>query len=386
VTAPQGFSAAAVAAGIRPEGLDLALVASERTATAAGVFTRNQFAAAPVVWTRARILYRGVRAVVINAGNANAGTGPQGLEHVEATARTAGRLLGCSADEVAVASTGVIGVPLPLERLLSGLERAAASLGRQGHQAARAIMTTDTFPKEVAVEMMTSEGPLRIGGMAKGAGMVHPDMATVLCLVTTDALLTRGELDSLLRRAVDRSFHRITVDGDTSTNDMVLVLASGYRYLRGEEYPRFDRALTWVLQRLAREVARDGEGATRLIEVRVEGAPGAGAARRAARAVAASPLVKAAIFGGDPNWGRVLAALGRSGVPLEPERVSVDFAGVRVLEEGTPVAVDEADLARRMQAPEVRITCHLGIGRSRGMAWGCDLSYDYIRINGSYRT
>ncbi|WP_322799053.1 bifunctional glutamate N-acetyltransferase/amino-acid acetyltransferase ArgJ, partial [Thermoflexus sp.] len=329
VTAPQGFRAAGVACGIKSSGaLDLALVASARPCTAAAVFTTNQIKAAPVRYDQVLLARRraGFRAVVINSGNANACTGPKGLSDVYSVTELAGFLLGFPPDTILVMSTGVIGVPLPVDKIRAGLMRAVPALSEEGGEAAaRAIMTTDTRPK-MGVRRLTLHGvPVTIGGMAKGAGMIHPHMATMLALITTDAEIDPDHLEVLLRAAVDTSFHRISVDGDQSTNDTVMILANGAAGARVDErsMPLFQEALTDLCMELAKAIVQDGEGATKLVEIRVRGARTPEEARWIARHIARSPLVKTAFYGEDPNWGRILAAAGAAGVTFDSDAVSL---------------------------------------------------------------
>lgn len=395
VTAPAGFLAAGVACGLRKHGderPDLALVYSESAAVAAGVYTRNRVQAAPVLVTREHLGGGLARAIVVNAGMANACTGERGLADARRTAAAAAEALGLNPGEVVVASTGVIGNYLPMERVEAGVREAAGRLSRIGAaDAALAIATTDTFTKEKAVQVIVGGRPVTIGAMAKGSGMIRPDMATMLCFLTTDAAITPAALQEALSAAADRSFNMITVDGDTSTNDMVVILANGLAgnpviQAGSEDFRLFLQALDEVCVSLARSVARDGEGATRLIEVAVRGAASLADARRAALAVAGSSLVKAAVFGADANWGRVMAALGYSGAAFDPARVSVYLGPLKLVEGGCSAGFDE-DLARTLLTRDtVRLEIDLGNGWAAAEAWGCDLTYDYVKINGSYRS
>jgi len=391
VTAPAGFTAAGVAAGIKREGLDLAVLHAGGPCTAAGVFTRNRVKAAPVLLDMERLAGGVARTVVINSGNANACNGPQGLADARACAREAGRLLRVPEEEVLVASTGVIGMPLPLETMLQGIAKACGELSPDGGQAAaRAIMTTDTRPKERAVTFRLGDRLITVGGMAKGSGMIHPDMATLLGFVTTDAPVAPGDLRSLLTAAVEDSFNMITVDGDTSTNDLVLCLASGAAgglpLLKGGDLDFFDIALRVVCRELARECAADGEGAGHLITVEVAGAASPGDARACARTVAGSSLVKTAVAGADANWGRVLCAAGYSGAVFEPGNASVWLGEVQVATGGAGLPFDEDRARRVLQQPQVTIRVDLGAGPYSATAWGCDLTAEYVRINASYRS
>ena len=392
VTAPLGFRAAAAAAGIKPDRLDLALLVADAGCAAAGVFTSNLVQAAPVLVSRHHLAGGRARAVVVNAGCANAATGEAGLADARETAEIAARTVGCAPHEVLVASTGVIGVRLPMEKLRAGIAEAGRRLSREGGAyAARAILTTDTRPKEVAVEFPNGDATCVVGGMAKGAGMVAPSLATMLAFFTTDAGVEAPLLRRALVLAVGESLNRITVDGDTSTNDCALVLASGARPAppidrEGPAFDAFRRALAEAARRLAGLLVRDGEGVTRVAEVRVEGARTAAEADRVARTVAESPLVKTALHGGDPNWGRVLAAVGRSGVSLEASRVSIWIGDVHVADAGAAVPYDEAAAAAAMREDPVRLRIHLGEGEASGWMWTSDFSRGYVDINAHYRS
>ncbi len=403
VTSPKGFLAAGIAAGLKRSGRpDMALLLSQAPAAAAGAFTSNRFAAAPVEYDRA-VLRKGrtVRAVLVNSGNANACTGPAGLEDAGRCARHAAERLGLDPDEVLVASTGRIGVRLPMERMLAGIDRAVAALSPAGGAAAaEAIMTTDTRPKSIAVEMHIAGRPVRIGGMVKGAGMIAPRMqtektgplhATMLAFVTTDAAADAAVLEHCLATGLERSFNRITVDGDMSTNDTVLLLANGASgapriSLDSPEAARFRDAVEAVLAHLARAIVLDGEGATKFVQVHVAGAASDAEARRCAAAIADSLLCKTAWFGGDPNWGRVLAAAGRAGVKFDPANVSLDYNGVPIVRNGTDAGRPEEQQAAAMAGPELRLDLDLGAGPGQATVWTCDLSYDYVKINAEYHT
>ncbi|MDR2663292.1 MAG: bifunctional glutamate N-acetyltransferase/amino-acid acetyltransferase ArgJ [Treponema sp.] len=402
VCAPRGFRAGGVCCGIKARGgkRDLALICSDGPCVSAGVFTTNRVQAANILVSREHSKAGKIRAVIANSGNANACTGQAGLAAARRMALLAAESLGISAGETAVASTGVIGVPLPVEKIEAAMDRLTASLdsGPAGHDAAlEAIMTTDTRKKAAAVELPLpgSAGPVRIGAMVKGSGMIHPNMATMIGIITTDAAVGAGELDRALRRAVNRSFNRLTVDGDTSTNDMVLAMANGAAgnpliAAEGPAYEAFAGALEALCIKLARAMARDGEGAGRLLTVTVEGAASEEDAAVLARSVAGSSLVKAACFGADANWGRVLCALGYAGVPFEPERTSVRFAGapgsVTVCRDGCALPFSEEDAKRILLEEEIEILAVVGNGPGAASAWGCDLSYDYVKINGDYRS
>ena len=392
VTVPRGFRAAAVAAGLKPDRLDLALVVADRPCAAAGVFTANLAQAAPVVVSREHLRGGRARAVVINAGCANAGTGAAGLADARETAVVAGLALGCPVEEVVVASTGVIGVRLPMEKVRAGIVEATARLSTGGGaDAAQAIMTTDTRPKEVAVEFRVGNATAVVGGMAKGAGMIAPSLATMLALFTTDAAVEASLLRRALREAVGGSLNRITVDGDTSTNDCAVVLASGAcpGAAIGGEGPGFDafrRAIADAAGQLARMLVRDGEGVTRVAEVRVEGARTEAEADRIARTVAESLLVKTALHGGDPNWGRILAAVGRAGVPLDADRISIWIGDVPVAEGGAACDYEETLAAAAMRTDPVRLRIRLGEGEASAWIWTSDLSHGYVDINAHYRS
>jgi glutamate N-acetyltransferase / amino-acid N-acetyltransferase len=391
VTAPQGFRAAAVAAGLKPDRPDLALLVSDRAGSAAGVFTTNRAQAAPVLVSREHLQGGRARAVVVNAGCANAGTGEGGLADAREMAAVTARAVSCVATEVVVASTGVIGVRLPMDKVRAGIQKAAAAASRGGGaSAARAILTTDTRPKEVHVQVPLSDGTVTIGGMAKGAGMIAPHMATLLAFFTTDADAEPALLGRVLRDAVGESLNRITVDGDTSTNDCAILLASGARgvSVRGEgaDFVAFRNGLVDAARQLANMLVRDGEGATRIASITVEGARSAPEADRVARVVAESPLVKTALHGGDPNWGRILAAVGRSGVELDVNRVAIWIGDVCVAERGEARDYDEAVAAAAMREDPVRFRIRIGEGQAAGWMWTSDFSRQYVDINSHYRS
>jgi glutamate N-acetyltransferase/amino-acid N-acetyltransferase len=389
VTSPAGFTAGAVSAGIKnsPNALDLALLVSEQPAVAAGVFTRNRFRAAPVILSQRRLRNGRGRAIVVNSGCANAGTGEIGRQDADTMTGMAGGLLGFDKSEVMVASTGVIGVTLPMGRVSAGLERITLSQAG-GHDFARAIMTTDSVAKEIAVTV--PEYGFTVGGCAKGAGMIHPDMATMLAFITTDAGIAPNLLRKILRRCVDRSFNLVSVDGDTSTNDSVFIMANGSSGVALDAEPGalslFEEALATVCVFLAKAIARDGEGATRLIELTVTGTDSERDARKVVRTVLSSLLVKTAIHGGDPNWGRIVAAAGRSGVPLDLSCVSLDVGGIVVFDRGQPVPFDETVAGTVMSRPEIPVRLNLGSGPCTLTGWGCDLSDTYVHINADYTT
>jgi glutamate N-acetyltransferase/amino-acid N-acetyltransferase len=391
VTFARGFIAGAVAAGVKPAEtarLDVAVIASTAEhCHAAAVFTTNQVIAAPCVVTKKHVARGHLRGIVVNSGNANACTGPQGERDAVAMAAAAGQLLRVDPHAVAVASTGVIGVPLPMERIVPAIGRVALSEAGWD-DASRAIMTTDTHPKVAQRELTLTGGVVRIGGIAKGAGMIHPNMATLLAFVTTDALIDSAVLRPMLRSAADESFNVISVDGDTSTNDTLLVLANGASGVRVTtvDGPRFLDALAAVCLDLARATVADGEGATKVFEVRVTGAGSESDARVAARTVTNSNLVKTAIHGADPNWGRILAAAGRSGAKVDAAKASVRIGGVAVFEKGSPLPFDAAAVRTVFEKPDIAIEVDLGLGEGTARAWGVDLSAEYVRINADYTT
>ena len=398
VTTPRGFVAAAVAAGIKQSGRpDLVLVTADRDCAAAGVFTRNRVPAAPVLLDRETLAANraALRGVLINAGNANACTGEPGLADAREMQRLAATAVGAQPEQFLVMSTGVIGVPLPLARVRAGVAALGPLLSAGGGPAAaEAIMTTDTRPKRAAVEVALPGGRVTIGGMAKGAGMIHPDMATLLGVLTTDAAVAPEVLDASLREAVAASFNAISIDGDTSTNDSVVILANGASGVAvgdGESRARFTAALTDLCRQLAQMIVRDGEGATRFVTLVVTGAASAADARRAADTIATSPLVKTAFAGGDPNWGRIVMAAGRSGAALDPARLALwvettDSPPLQLVSGGTPTGYAEADAAAVFAAPEFTVRLDLGLGDGAAMLWTTDLSHEYVSINADYRT
>src|SRR6266566_939421 len=396
VTSPSGFTAAAAHAGLKPDGAaDVALLVSGTSCATAGVFTRNAVRAAPVVYDADLVGERPgrIRAVAMNARVANACTGAAGLEAARAMAQAAEQAAGLPPRTALVLSTGVIGVPLPGAAVAAGLREAAGRLSADGGpDAARAIMTTDTRPKHCAVRLDTPSGAMTVGGIAKGAGMIHPDLATLLAVLTTDAVAEPATLAPLLHRVTDRSFNAISVDGDTSTNDTVLLLANGASGVDpardGAVWKQFEEAVQRVARTLALDVVEDGEGATKVLEVQVVGAASEKAAREVGRAIARSTLVKTAIYGADPNWGRVLAAAGAAGVPLAVERLTLQAAeGAGWLTLATAGATANPDAARAraiFQEKTIRLRLDLGVGRAEAVVWTCDLSPDYVRINADY--
>ena len=389
VTTPKGFRAGATYAGIKKkEAADLGILASETSCVAAGLFTANRIKAAPVVLSQRRIAGGKASGVVVNAGCANACTGEQGsADAAEMTSLTAG-MIGVPVEEMLVASTGVIGQLLPMERIRESMKKIAFTLDG-GNDLARAIMTTDTVPKAAAVKI---EGvDFTIGGICKGSGMLHPSLATFLCFLTTDAAVDKDFLMQALRQAADISFNMVSIDGDTSTNDTILLLANG---LAGNEpitrksrlAEAFQEGLNCLCVHLAKLIARDGEGANHRIEVTVSGAPNVFAARLAARTIISSSLVKSAVHGADPNWGRVIAALGRSGVEVEEKKVDLYLGNICLLKDGRPVPFDHDEAVRVLLKDEVAFNVNLNMGIGTATAWGCDLSEEYVTINSAYTT
>jgi glutamate N-acetyltransferase/amino-acid N-acetyltransferase len=392
VCAPEGFRAAGVAAGLKTAGPDVALIVSDHPAHAAAVFTTNRFQAAPILVSRRhlRAAEGRARAIVVNSGNANACTGEQGLADARRMAELAAEALELPAEQVLVASTGIIGHPLPMEKLGAGIRAAAAALGADAAPAAQAIMTTDLVPKTAAVEFELDGRVVRVGGMCKGSGMIGPNMATMLAFLTTDADVWPEVLQAALASTAARTFNCTTVDGDTSTNDTLAILANGRSGVpvrpNSPALRAFDVALDQVCTRLARALARDGEGATKLIEITVRGARTAADARRIALTMANSPLVKTAFFGNDPNWGRLMMAAGRAGVRFDPDRAALWIGDVQLVRAGEPLPFDHAAAVAALKQPEVTATLELAEGSSTARVWTCDFSYDYVRINAEYHT
>lgn len=398
VTAPRGFRAAGVACGIKKQRsggdppLDLALLVADEVVPAAAVFTTNRAVAAPVLVSRDHLSATGgrARAVVTNSGCANAATGSAGLEAARAMAAATAAAVGCRPEEVLVASTGVIGVQLDVDKVRRGIAAATAELAPDGgERASLAIMTTDTFPKSCAAALDTPAGTITVGGMTKGAGMIEPRMATMLGYLTTDARVEPPVLAAALRYVVDRTFNAITVDGECSTNDTVFVMASGASGIEIADPtdPRLIEPLIHVAGHLAREIVRGGEGATKLVTVRITGAASPADAWLAARTIANSPLVKTAVHGGDPNWGRLIAAAGRSGADFVLEHASVSVGDVEVFANGTPHDERTPEAERVMQQAELTITVDLGTGGPHeATMWTCDFSAEYVKINAEYRT
>jgi len=393
VRIPRGFRFSGVASGIKPARRDLALVVSDAPAAAAGVFTVNRACAAPILDARPRVPAEGMRAVVANSGNANALTGPGGLEDVQAIRGAVAAALGVQKRAVLTASTGVIGARLPVDKVVAAVPLLVEQLGDRADLAAEAIFTTDTRQKLASRAIVLGGKPCTVTAICKGSGMVAPQLATVLCVIATDAAVTPRILQDCLSRAVARTFNMLNVDGDMSTNDCVLALANGLagnaRVAEpGPDQETLERALEDLCGEMARAVAADGEGATRMIEVVVTGAPSDVSAADIARSIAGSPLVKAAVFGADPNWGRVLATVGAragsQGWPVDPFQARVVLQGVPVFEKGAPLEIDREALKAKMREPRVDVRVELGEGQARAVSWGCDLSYDYVKINADY--
>ena len=403
VTAPKGYKAAGIAAGLKPSGApDLALIWSETEAIAAGVFTTSQVRAACVDYCRERLKKKAsARAIMCNAGQANAATGEQGWQDALLSANILAENLHISPDSILLASTGVIGQRIKMDALRAGIPRLVESLSEDGGEAvAKAIITTDLVTKSIALETTIDDRPVRIGGIAKGSGMIHPNMATMLSFVTCDAAVSTALWQQMLSRAADKSFNQITVDGDTSTNDCLIALANGQSRTAaitemGKSAEKLEAMLTEVCQYLAKAIARDGEGATCLVEVQVSGATDEKSARQVALAIAGSSLVKSAIFGRDPNWGRIAAAAGRSGIQFRQEDLQIKLGDFLLMENGQPLVFDrpaasnylkQAASGAYLKEDTVLISVRLGNGAGTGKAWGCDLSYDYVKINAEYTT
>ena len=400
VTSPAGFRAGAVRTGLKKEGMDLTVVECPNTASSAALFTQNAVKAAPVLVSQENLKASNgrIRAVVINSGNANACNGPRGLQDARRVVGESAALLDEDPERVLVASTGVIGRPLDVDRVLAGLGALIPELSdsrEAGMMASRAIMTTDTVPKEAAISLDAGGGEIRIAGMAKGAGMIHPNLATMICVITTDARIDPPDLEGITRRAAENSFNMVTIDNDTSTNDMLLVMASGAGNsprIEEDSGPGslFEEALTRLCMRLARGLISDAEGASKCFEVEVRGAASLEDARLAARAIAGSNLVKSAIFGCDPNWGRIVAAAGYSGAGVDPDALGVSLVtegGERMewVRDGCQISEEKNEEARSFLAKEAfTIVVDLGLGDHGARAWGCDLSYEYVRINSEY--
>ncbi len=396
---PKGFKTGGFHCGLKQSGKkDLAILVSEKPAATAIMTTTNCVKAAPILWCNQVMKNPKKQAIIINSGNANACTGQKGQDAVVATAQKMAAVFDLEEEDILIASTGVIGVSLPLEKIMSGIESFSHDLTSEadaGGNAAQAIMTTDTQIKTIAVEVVVKGKTIRIAGMAKGSGMIHPNMATMLSFVTTDVFIDPALLDALLKESVAESYHMISVDGDTSTNDMVVAMANGMaenRELRRQDadFQAFKDAFLYVHKTLAKKIIRDGEGATKFVEVEVRGAKTKDDAITLAKSVITSNLVKTALFGQDANWGRVLCALGYSGVCFDPAQVSLVFSSqagmLTLLNDGHPIAFDEEEATKVLAEDDLRIDIELTQGDEKAIAWGCDLSYDYVKINGDYRT
>ncbi|MBW4655867.1 MAG: bifunctional ornithine acetyltransferase/N-acetylglutamate synthase [Kaiparowitsia implicata GSE-PSE-MK54-09C] len=403
VTAPKGYKASGITAGLKPSGApDLALIWSEVEAIAAGVFTTSQVRAACVDYCRQRLQAKAsANAILCNAGQANAATGAQGWADTLESAQLLAKEIGCAPESVLIASTGVIGQRIRMEQLRAGIPNLVAAASPTGSEdASKAIITTDLVPKSIALETSLDGRPVRIGGISKGSGMIHPNMATMLAFVTCDAAISPHLWQQMVSRAADKSFNQITVDGDTSTNDTLLALANGESRTpaiteMNDDAAKLEAMLTAVCIHLAKAIARDGEGATCLLEVHVAGAPDDTAARQVARAVAGSALLKSAIFGRDPNWGRIAAAAGRAGVAFDQGKLEIKLGSFLLMEHGQPLPFDrtaanaylkQAAAGEYLTSDTVLISLNLGNGGGVGTAWGCDLSYDYVKINAEYTT
>jgi len=397
ITAPKGFSATGAHVGLKKKKKDLTIIKSEVPAVASGVFTTNLVKAAPVLWNQ-QIVKNKVRGIVVNSGNANACTGELGFKHTEIMAQTLAECINATKEEIIVSSTGVIGVHLPIEKIVEGIKTIVSTLETTREAAKRAaegIITTDTYTKEISVEVEIGGKSVKIGGMAKGSGMIHPNMATMLSFVTTDADISKNMLDKALTDSVEDTYNMISVDGDTSTNDMVLVLANGLAQNtpineENENYFKFKSALDYVNKYLAKQVVNDGEGVTKVLEVLVNGASTKEDARKIAKSVICSNLVKTAFFGEDANWGRILCAAGYSGANFNPEKTSISFSSlggeIMLFANGEPVNFDEDKALQILKERKIHILISLQDGNSEATAWGCDLSYEYVKINGEYRT
>ncbi|WP_407390820.1 bifunctional glutamate N-acetyltransferase/amino-acid acetyltransferase ArgJ [Carnobacterium jeotgali] len=392
VTSPKGFTAGGVHTGLRKVALDFGWIHSEIPATAAGVYTLNSFQAAPLKLTKKHVnKTQQIQTVVVNSGNANSCTGEDGYLKAQATAELVAHEKGIDEHLVAIASTGIIGVPLPFEPIKKGIQHLNDPLCQKVTNFERAILTTDIETKHIAVELEIDGKTITIGGAAKGSGMIHPNMATMLGFITTDAAIDNESLEYALKATTNQTFNMITVDGDSSTNDMVLALANGTQgnSLLTKSHPQWTEFLAgfqYVCQVLAKSIARDGEGATKLIEVEVLGAQTVEAARAVAKSVISSNLVKTAMYGSDANWGRIISAIGYSNQKIEPERVHISIGNTVVVEKGVGIPFDEEVVMLTLVKDEVKLLIDLQQSSYTATAWGCDLTYDYIRINSSYRT
>ncbi|OZU87846.1 bifunctional ornithine acetyltransferase/N-acetylglutamate synthase [Virgibacillus indicus] len=392
ITSPKGFTAGGVHCGLRKTKLDFGWLHSEIPAAAAGVYTLNSFQAAPLKVTKNSLeKSKKLQTIVVNSANANACTGKQGYSDALEMQKLTAEQMGVETDHVAVSSTGLIGVPLPMDKIRSGIGMLGKEADTSPENFEKAILTTDTVTKHLAAQVEIDGKMITIGGAAKGSGMIHPNMATMLSFITTDAAVEQKSLQSALKSATDNTFNMITVDGDCSTNDMVLVMANGMQKNKplNESHPEWDKffeAFQFVCQGLAKLIAKDGEGATKLIEVNVTGAPSEIAARQVAKAIISSNLVKTAIYGADPNWGRIVCAVGYSEQPIDADKVGISLGDIAVVKDGLPLDFDEGEGKLYLQNENVKLIVNLNIGEYEATAWGCDLTYDYVKINASYRT
>lgn len=395
ICAPKGFLAAGIYAGLKknPSKFDLALIHSKALAVAAGVFTTSRMKAAPVILTQQRIKKGNkLQAIVINSGNANSCTGKLGIVHAKQMAKITAQGLNIDPQSVAVASTGVIGVTLPINKIIDGISLAIPKLSIDDNTAAQAIMTTDTFAKSIAIEIRIGGKAVRIGAIAKGSGMIHPNMATMLGFITTDMAISQAALQQAICNANQTSFNMITVDGDCSTNDMVVILANGManntevNSANDPNWHIFYRGLSFVCTHLAKLIAQDGEGATKLIETQIYGAATEKQAQLAARAICRSPLVKTAVFGQDANWGRIASAVGASGAQINLNHLCIELGNMVLFKNGAPLVFEETKAKEILKKKSLIIKVKLGKGSAQATAWGCDLTYDYVKINASYRS
>ncbi len=389
IASPKGFYADGVHCGLKKTKVDLGWIISEVPANAAAVFTTNQVQAAPIQITKEKMTSGQLQGVIVNAGNANACTGAKGYADAQQMAQEAADKLGVTPDKIAVASTGIIGRQMPMEKITTGISQLKKAGDPQAFQ--KAILTTDLTEKSIVIQSQIGGQTVTMAGCAKGSGMIHPNMATMLAFVTTDAVISTDLLQKLLRELTEVTFNQITVDGDTSTNDMVLVLANGVAKQPeiledSTDYDLFKEMFQSVLTALAKDIAQDGEGATKLIEAKTIGAVTDEAARMISKTIVGSPLVKTALFGKDPNWGRILCAVGYSGQPIDPNTLSISLADTLVFQSGKPVDFDEDRMQEKLAQSQIEILVALAEGTGQGMAWGCDLTYDYVKINALYHT
>ena len=392
ITAVPGFLASGIYAGIKKiEKKDLALIFSKSLCTAAGLFTKNEVKGAPVIVSQRNIKNGAGQAIVANSGNSNACTGKQGIKDAEEMAALFAKALNVKPNLIYVASTGVIGEPMPMEKVRNGIADAALKLSKEGgRDAAEAIMTTDTFLKEKAVQIDIGGKTVTIGGIAKGSGMIYPNMATMLSFIATDAKIASRNLRRALKAAVDKSFNMTTVDGDMSTSDMVICLAngvSGVSITKNKGYNDFQKGLSYICTELAKMIVKDGEGATKFVEIRIKGAKTFNDAKKIGMAIANSNLVKTALFASDANWGRIMAAIGYSGVKVNADKIDLFFDNIKMVGKGIGLGIDaERDATEVLKKREFAITVDLRLGKAEATVWTCDLSYDYVKINAAYRT